>query len=148
MDTFSDANLTAVSVCFKVVMDDNRWPLGAFTTCDGLGLEVVVEQREEGGNNGFVHMLPGRIKYTNIKLSRPVNGETKNVANWLRSMNGRVTRSTGEITVRSTDGHDVFTWELSGVIPVRWTGPSLSAESPKVAMETLELAHHGFLEKS
>ena len=40
----------------------------------------------------------------------------------------------------------MFTWTLTGVIPVRWTGPSLSVDSPKVATETLELAHHGFLE--
>jgi hypothetical protein len=31
------------------------------------------------------------------------------------------------------------------VIPVRWSGPQLSLDSPKVATETLELAHHGFL---
>jgi hypothetical protein len=28
---------------------------------------------------------------------------------------------------------------------VRWSGPQLSPDSPKVATETLELAHHGFL---
>ncbi len=46
-------------------------------------------------------------------------------------------------------GHDrrrkvVASWGLLGVIPVRWTGPSLNLDSPKVATETLELAHHGF----
>ena len=29
---------------------------------------------------------------------------------------------------------------------VRWTGPSLNPDSPKVATETLEIAHHGFLQ--
>jgi hypothetical protein len=28
---------------------------------------------------------------------------------------------------------------------VRWTGPSLNLDSPKAAMETIEIAHHGFL---
>ena len=40
----------------------------------------------------------------------------------------------------------VHTWTLMGVVPVRWTGPSMSVDSAKVATETLELAHHGFLE--
>jgi hypothetical protein len=31
------------------------------------------------------------------------------------------------------------------VVPVRWTGPSLNPDSPKVATETVEIAHHGFL---
>jgi hypothetical protein len=30
------------------------------------------------------------------------------------------------------------------VIPVKWSGPGLNLDSPKVAMETLEIAHHGF----
>ena len=65
----------AVTVCFSVQVD--RHDLGAFTGCDGLGCEVTVEQREEGGNNGFVHQLPGRIRYSNVKLSRFVNADTK-----------------------------------------------------------------------
>jgi hypothetical protein len=31
------------------------------------------------------------------------------------------------------------------VVPVKWSGPQLSLDSAKVAIETLELAHHGFL---
>ena len=30
--------------------------------------------------------------------------------------------------------------------PFRWTGPSFSAEGNAVAKETLELAHHGFID--
>jgi hypothetical protein len=44
------------------------------------------------------------------------------------------------------DGTVVATWGLLDVIPVRWTGPSLNPDSPKVATETLEIAHHGFLQ--
>ena len=32
------------------------------------------------------------------------------------------------------------------VVPVRWTGPSFNPESAKVATETLEIAHHGFID--
>ncbi len=35
-------------------------------------------------------------------------------------------------------------WTLTGVIPVRWQGPAFSADSPALATETLEIAHHGF----
>ena len=35
-----------------------------------------MEQREEGGNNGFVWQLPTRMKYTNIKLSRPIGPDS------------------------------------------------------------------------
>ena len=135
---------TAVTVYFSVSIDETD--LGAFTACDGLGFEVVIEQREEGGMNCFVHQLPGRIKYTNVKLTRPVNADTAKIATWIRKMNGTVTRSQAQITIKNHDDKPVYTWTLTGVIPVRWTGPSMSVDSPKMATETLELAHHGFLE--
>jgi phage tail-like protein len=139
-----DPAMAAVTVYFEVHVDGHD--LGAFTGCDGLGVEVVIEQREEGGMNGFVHQLPGRIKYTNVKLTRPVNSDTVKIASWFASMSGAVKRTQAEIIAKNHDANPVFTWTLAGVIPVRWTGPSLSVESPKVATETLELAHHGFLE--
>jgi len=40
----------------------------------------------------------------------------------------------------------VARWSLLDVVPVRWQGPSLSPENAKVATETLEIAHHGFLD--
>lgn len=134
----------AVATRFKVVVTHHD--LGSFTSVEGLGAEVVIEQREEGGMNGFVHQLPGRIKYTNVKLTRPVNSDTAKIASWFASMNGAVKRTQAEIIAKNHDANPVYTWTLAGVIPVRWTGPSLSVESPKVATETLELAHHGFLE--
>lgn len=139
-DTTTDP---AVTVCFSVVVDGHD--LGVFTQCDGLGCEVVVEQHEEGGQNGFVYQLPGRIKYTNIKLTRPINGDHATVVTWFSSMNGQVTRSTAEIAARTVDGTVVASWSLMGVIPVKWTGPQLNVDGPKVATESIELAHHGFL---
>jgi phage tail-like protein len=133
----------AVSVCFDVKIDDVA--LGWFNSCDGLGCEVVLEQREEGGNNGFVWQLPTRIKYGNVKLTRPVGRDSGKLTDWLAGFAGGVRRQTATISAMTVDGEVVASWELDGVVPVRWTGPSLSPESPKVATETVELAHHGFL---
>jgi phage tail-like protein len=133
----------AVAVFFSVSIDGHK--LGAFLSCEGLGLEVVVEQREEGGNNGWVWQLPTRIKYTNIKLSRPVTKDTNQIAVWISSLSSGVKRSTATIEARNAERTVIAQWGLDGVIPVRWTGPQLSVDSPKLATETLELAHHGFL---
>ncbi len=133
----------AVSVCFSVKIDGQD--LGLFSQCDGLSCEVTVETREEGGNNLFIHQLPGRMKYTNIKLTRPINGDTQKLARWLAGMTDKVKRTNAEITAMTADGKKVASWSFMGVIPVKWTGPQLSVDSPKVATESLELAHHGFL---
>jgi phage tail-like protein len=132
----------ALSVCFAVKIDDND--LGTFNSCEGLGCEVVIEQREEGGNNAFVWQLPTRLKYTNVKFTRPLGADTAKVARWFASMTAGAKRRTATIQVMSGDGKVVATWELDGVVPVRWSGPSLNLDSPKVATETVEIAHHGF----
>jgi phage tail-like protein len=133
----------AVTVCFAVSIDDKD--LGIFNSCEGLGVEVVLEQREEGGNNGFVWQLPTRLKYSNVKLSRPLGPDTVKVAQWFASMTAGVTRRTATIVAKSSDDIKVASWSLAGVVPVRWTGPSLNLDSAKVAVETIEIAHHGFL---
>jgi phage tail-like protein len=133
----------AVTVCFFVSVD--KYNLGTFTSCDGLGCEVVIEQHEEGGNQRFVHQLPGRLRYSNVKLTRPINRDTEIVARWFAEMGGEIERTTARIDAQTQDGRVVASWSLTGVIPVKWTGPQLNVDSPKVATETLEIAHHGFL---
>ncbi len=131
-----------LSVCFAVNIDGND--LGTFNSCEGLGCEVVIEQREEGGNNAFIWQLPSRLKYTTVKFTRPLGADTAKVAKWFASMTAGVKRRMATIKVMSGDGQVVATWELDGVVPVRWSGPSLNLDSPKVATETVEIAHHGF----
>ncbi|MEJ3405464.1 phage tail protein [Rathayibacter sp. YIM 133350] len=134
---------TAVSVCYRVELDTSK--LGEFSSCEGLGVEVVLESREEGGNNAFVWQFPTRLKYPNIKLSRPIGPETsEKIINWILATTTGMQRSTGKIEAMTAHGDVIATWELNDVIPVRWTGPALTSDSPKVLTETLEIAHHGF----
>lgn len=86
----------AVSVCFTVTVDGEN--LGYFSSCEGLGAEVVMEQREEGGNNSFVWQLPSRIKYSNVKLTRAVGKDSHKITEWLVSFANEVTRKTACIT--------------------------------------------------
>lgn len=141
------ADTTAVSVCFDVQIDmhGDKHYLGSFSSCEGLGCEVILETREEGGNNGFVWQLPTRMKYPNIKLTRPLGTDTTKIARWLSSLGHGVRRTTAVIQAKTLEGTVVGQWSLTGVVPVRWTGPSLNLDSPKPATETIEIAHHGFL---
>jgi phage tail-like protein len=136
-----------VGVYFRLKIDalGSGYDLGIFISCEGLSLEVQTEDREEGGNNGFVWKLPVRLKYSNVKFTRPVGPGSAEIAKWFADMGTTVKRTTAEITALTTQGKPLVTWKLDGVVPVRWQGPSFSAESPKVATETLEIAHHGFL---
>lgn len=135
---------TAVSVCFVVKIDDAS--IGTFSSCEGLGCEVVMETREEGGNNAYVWQIPSRLKFTNIKLTRPLGADTSKVAAWVSSVAQGYERKTAVIQAMRADGTVVAEWSIVDVVPAKWTGPSLNADQPKVLTETLEIAHHGFLQ--
>jgi phage tail-like protein len=111
-------------------------------------METSIETREEGGNNQYVHQFPTRLKYTPVKLSRPINYDSALVAHWfMQVVKLRPTNRTAVIQAcGGPNEHMVIAeWSLQNVVPVRWTGPSFSVENPKVATETLELMFHGFL---
>ncbi len=135
----------AIAVRFHLSLDTKA--IGWWSSFEGLGMETSIEQREEGGNNYFVHQLPTRLKYSNVKLSRPINQDSGTVAVWF--MNVAKIRPTMQTAVIQAVGGPknkiIAEWSLQEVVPVRWTGPSFNVESPKVATETLELAFHGFL---
>ena len=136
----------AVSLRFTVTIDGES--IGNFNTCSGLKVEVVMEQREEGGTNGFVWQLPSRVKYSNITLKRAVGPDSHKLTDWLISFANEATYKTACITAMTGDGEKVTSWNLDGVVPVSWSGPDLDVGANNVAMETLVLAHHGFLPSS
>jgi phage tail-like protein len=120
--------------------------LGSWTKCEGLAVEYEVFEYQEGGRNDYVHRLPGRRKYQNVKLTRPIDKDSANVVKWISALVSKVERHDAEIAVQDPNGKVVCRWNLTGVCPVKWTGPTLDAAGNQVATEVLELAHNGFLE--
>jgi phage tail-like protein len=133
------------SLRFNVVIDG--LDLGAFTALDGLSAEYEVRSYEEGGENGYVHQLPGRMKYSNIKVTRPVDMESKALGMFfgLLAKGLGTSRLTATVIAFNDNTEPVAEWTFVGVWPVKYTGPSFSTDSPKVATETFEFAHTGLL---
>ncbi len=132
-----------LNLMFKVDLHGHD-SLGNWTKCEGLAVEYEVQEYMEGGQNGFVHRLPGRCKFTNIKLTRPIDRGSADVARWVAGQRDAPKRQDAAITVLDNQRQEVTRWELTGVYPVKWSGPSLDAAGNQVALEVLELAHNGF----
>lgn len=128
---------------FLVKIDGRSF--GNWQKCDGLAVEYDVHEYKEGGENGYVHRLPGRVNYPNVKLTRPIDSGSASVSAWVASLQIRMVPSTAQISVLDPTGASVATWTLTGVYPVRWTGPALDVASSQWATETLELSHNGFM---
>jgi len=138
----------AVTCRFRVEVDvdeQGQTDLGAFIECEGLSAEYEMKQIREGGENGFVHQLPGQLTFGEVRLSRPIDGSSAAVASWFSGMRDRVERTTARITALDPADDELATWTLVDVYPKRWAGPSLSAKGSDVAKETLVLVHHGFV---
>lgn len=134
---------------FMVEVDGRE--IGQFHQASGLELHVAVEEIPEGGQNGFVHKVPGRMSWPNIVLTR---GVTQNdlFFDWVSESSGegfaghgnKLGRFTVAITMTSRQGKRLRSWELEGAFPVRWKGPQFASASADPLVEELEIAHHGF----
>jgi phage tail-like protein len=129
---------------FQVTVDEHQ-SLGNWSKCEGLTVEVDVFEYREGGQNTYVHRIPGRRKYQNIKLTRPLDKSTAEVAAWVSKLDGPIAGHTAQIKVLDAQGETVASWDLADVYPQKWTGPSLDINGKETAFEVLELAHNGFL---
>jgi phage tail-like protein len=130
----------AVSIAYKVTID-GLIPLGIWTKIEGLGFEYQVTEYREGGVNGYTHKILGPCKYTNLRLTRPVDSTSDFLMLWLQSQLIKVIPQTMSITAMTAGGTEVTTWNLSGVTPVKWNGPILDVLSNNVATETLEVTY-------
>jgi phage tail-like protein len=132
---------------FDVTIDGLE--LGSFTSLDGISAEYEVLQYPEGGENTYIHQLPGRLKYGNIKVTRPVDDDTVPLGIWFQLISkglDLVPRQVARIRAFNNDGEEVAEWIFDGVWPVKYTGPSFSVDSSKIATEVFEFAHTGLLE--
>ena len=117
--------------------------VGGFSSVSGLESEVEVEEYREGGVNGFVHKLPGRTSHANLVLSHGLTS-VSTLWNWYYNTTlGVIQRRNGTIMLLDPRQIPVMWWNFRNALPVRWSGPTFTATSDEVAVESLELAHEG-----
>jgi phage tail-like protein len=125
--------------------------IGIFGSVSGLQVSVATEEITEGGQNGFVHRVPGRFSWPNIVLKRGLT-QADALFDWMQKVSGdgfaannnAVTRMTGAITAIGDDGTRIRSWNLDAVLPVRWKGPDFDVANSAPLSEELEICHHGF----
>lgn len=132
----------AYSNCRFYVMMDNI-PQAVFTELSGLQVEMEVTEYAEGGNNSFVHRLPGRTKVSNITLKRGMTASNEFFKWYMKGLHGKVDRRNISVVMYDTMGNELLRWNFIRAYPVKWIGPQMSGSGNSAAVETLELAHDG-----
>jgi len=117
--------------------------VGGFSEVGGVEGHIEVDDRREGGVNGFVHRLPGQTTYTNLELKHGLTA-ISTLWNWFdNTTRGVIQRRSGTIVLLDPRQIPVMWWNFRNAIPVRWTGPTFDAASDAVGFESIELAHEG-----
>ena len=114
--------------------------VGFFMHCSGLKLRFDVLEYHEGGNNDFVHRLPGGLHYPNLVLSRGLTREDV-LLKWFYATHTKAERKEITLTLNAADAER--TWTFSDAFPVEWSGPQIDSNGGEIATESLEIAHAG-----
>lgn len=114
-----------------------------FKAVGGLSYEVEAVPLKEGGVNNTTWQLVGAVKWKNITLKRGFTADSDVLAWRTEWMNGTMTRKSLVIEQLDSALNVVKTWTAKDCMPIKWELSELDASKNEVAIETLELAHHG-----
>ena len=118
-------------------------PLGGFSDVSGIGTEnTVAEYRNGNDPENHVRKVPGVHKVSDVTLKRGIVNSA-DLMEWIEQVRrtGVAGQRTVTITLRDEASQPVQTWTLRGVIPLKYTGPTLAAKGGgDVAMEELVLS--------
>ncbi len=117
---------------------------GGFTEVSGLQAEIDVQDYQEGGQNEFVHKLPGPKRYSQNLTFKHGLTSIDTLWNWFQATSqGIIKRKNGSILLLDSERMPVMWWNFNDAFPVSWEGPQFSSSSDSVIFESIVLAHRG-----
>jgi phage tail-like protein len=119
--------------------------LGIFRSLSGLEVSFDVLDYAEGGNNDFVHHLPGRVHYPNLVLSWGMTVDPL-LQQWFFQTHVQADLQEIVVTLHSQKSdltNGVRKFVFADAFPVRWSGPTLTSDAADNWGESLEIAHSG-----
>lgn len=150
LESQTDYNVKNVHGANRFYLEISGKEQAVFTEIGGLQIETEVFEYMEGGNNGYVHKLPGRSKIGNLVLKHGVTSSQSLLSWYVGITLGVMERKDVSVVVYGRAKRDggsaieIVRYNFLNAYPVKWVGPQLNASSTAAAIETLELAHAGF----
>jgi phage tail-like protein len=114
------------------------------------GLEATMEPKviKEGGRNFGVVQRVGPTTFATVVFKRGVttSGDMWSVFETVAggSYNSRLDVT---ITMKATDGSDLYRWKLYRAMPTKFKTADFNAQSTTIGIEELHLAHEGMMRR-
>lgn len=129
--------------CFKVEIDNLSGGTAFFKSVSGLKFETDVVDLQVGGENEFTRRLVGPTKWANLILKRGFSTGS-GLIDWRQQwLTGNKARRNGKIIQLNTKLDPVAEWSFKEGWPCKWELSEMDASKSELAIETLEIAHHG-----
>jgi phage tail-like protein len=133
-------------VSFQYKIDVGGVITGYFTECSGLGSETeLVEHKIQEGGVDIIQMLPGRLKWEQIKLKRGITDQL-DFWDWRKLVeDGKMAdaRMNGSVFMLDQEGSEIAQWDFENGWPVKVSGPDLKADSNAFGVEEISIVHEG-----
>jgi phage tail-like protein len=141
------ANRTAPYGAFNYIVNfDGGEIFGGFSDVSGIGTELTVAEYRNGNDKeNHVRKIPGVHKVSDVTLKRGIIN-SQSLWDWIKQarVTGPNAQKTVTITLLDESQQSVQSWVLRGVIPMKYTGPTLAGKGGgDVAMEELVLSAEG-----
>ena len=134
---FTGFHFLVVFEIFPQVPNDFR-----FQEVSGLNVTVNVDTYNEGGENRFVHRLPGRTSYQDLVLKRGmtlVSGVTAWCIDAIENFNYQPTNML--ISLLNEDHLPVSSWYIANAYPIKYEISGLNAENGQIVVESMTLRY-------
>lgn len=118
--------------------------LGQYVSVDGIGYEMQIEDRQEGGTLTHKLKIPGQVTHSTIKVTRVVDSHSPQVMLWFGLAINQIIPTTVVVTLFGPGRKDqVAQWIFNKAVPKRYSLGGFNISGVKVATETMEFDHHG-----
>ena len=132
---------------FNFLVEIDGQEFGGFSDVSGLSSDITVAEYRNGNDRvNHVRKVPGMHKVSDVTLKRGIVNSTDLWA-WVKQTRTASVDAQRAVTVTLLDEarNAVQRWLLRGVIPMKYSGPSLAAKGGgDVAMEELVLSAEDF----
>jgi phage tail-like protein len=140
-----DATMLGMANRFTVKIDQGQYDLGSWAQVDGLDVKWDIAEYRAGDSGNDRWYFPANTHYSVVRLTRAASTESEAVRSWLDSTSFKWAPQTGTVALYDSASTQIMSWDLKAVMPVRWSITGFDAAASRVATETLELTHRGFL---
>lgn len=124
---------------FRFLVEFSGNVQAVFSECTLPSVEWDVLEVKEGGQNEYIHQLPGHRKASKMTLKTGLGSQSL-LAWYKKCMGQQWERKTVTVILLDVAHKEVMRWNMADAIPIRWKSPTLKSDDNSIAIEELELA--------